>query len=196
MMARASSGSRSAISSVEPLMSANRAVTVFRSPSRLSRSGASVRRTSDSLDFFGGVAGACPSAAAHSPQKSSPGSFEAPHSGHNRASGPAHFAQNLRPSRLSAPHFSQRTLCPQLLEQRLRLFQVGSFESFGEPVIDFCEHRARLVATAGVAKQPREVRRRAEFEESGALPAGNTDRSVQAPLGFARATGVLYQKQI
>src|SRR6516162_8640457 len=32
-MARASSGSRSSISSIEPLMSANRAVTVFRSPS-------------------------------------------------------------------------------------------------------------------------------------------------------------------
>ena len=45
--------------------------------------------------------------AAHSPQKSSPGSFEAPHCGHTRASGAAHFAQNLRPSRLSAPHFAQ-----------------------------------------------------------------------------------------
>src|SRR5260221_14646244 len=33
MIARASSGSRSAISSVEPLMSANSAVTVLRSPS-------------------------------------------------------------------------------------------------------------------------------------------------------------------
>src|SRR4029077_15719012 len=33
MMARASSGSRSCSSSVEPLMSANRAVTVLRSPS-------------------------------------------------------------------------------------------------------------------------------------------------------------------
>ncbi len=33
MIARASSGSRSSISSVEPLMSANSAVTVLRSPS-------------------------------------------------------------------------------------------------------------------------------------------------------------------
>src|SRR5215472_2057869 len=60
------------------------------------------------LAFFADGAEGFASAAAHSPQKSSPGSFEAPHCGHDRASGAAHFAQNLRPSRLSALHFEQR----------------------------------------------------------------------------------------
>ena len=38
-------------------------------------------------------------------------------------------------------------LSAQLVEQRLGVFQVGGVEAFGEPVVDFGEHRARLVAT-------------------------------------------------
>src|SRR5208282_6672535 len=91
----------------EPLMSANSAVTVLRSPSRFSGAGVSATRIGGSLGFFADAVGVCASAAAHSPQKSSPGSFEAPHCGHTRARGAAHFAQNLRPSRLSLPHFVQ-----------------------------------------------------------------------------------------
>jgi hypothetical protein len=107
MMARAYSGSRSSIISVEPLMSANSAVTVLRSPSRFSGAGVSATRIGESLDRAAEAVRAGPSAAAHSPQKSSPGSLEAPHCGHKRASGAAHLAQNLRPSRLSFPHFEQ-----------------------------------------------------------------------------------------
>src|SRR5713101_6378622 len=58
-------------------------------------------------------------AAPHSPQKSSPGSFEAPHRGHWRASATPHFEQNFRPSRLSVPHFEQRMLAPATVAIRL-----------------------------------------------------------------------------
>src|SRR6267378_4462612 len=63
------------------------------------------------------------SPAPHSPQKSSPGSFEAPHPGHCRASATPHFAQNLRPSPLSLPHFVQRIVqFPNLWSRALASF--------------------------------------------------------------------------
>jgi len=51
MIARASSGSRSSISSIDPLMSANNAVTVLRSPSSRSPAGCSgAMRISGAVD--------------------------------------------------------------------------------------------------------------------------------------------------
>jgi len=43
------------------------------------------------------------------------------------------------------------SLYAQLLEQRLGVLQVGGVELLREPVVDFSEHRARLVAAIGVA---------------------------------------------
>src|SRR5262249_1008206 len=107
-MARASSGSRSSINSIEPLMSANNAVTVLRSPSRFLGRDVSAIRTSGSLDFLTSADWGVPNAAPHSPQNFSPDSFVAPHRGHFEASVSPHSAQNFRPSRLSVPHFEQR----------------------------------------------------------------------------------------
>src|SRR4029077_3008569 len=110
MIARASSGSRSRINSVEPLMSANSAVTVLRSPS-IAVDASDAIRIAGSAAFAGSVWAADEgvSDAPQSPQKSSPGSFGAPHFAQERANAPPHFEQNLRPSRLSVPHFAQRT---------------------------------------------------------------------------------------
>src|SRR5215469_12491984 len=106
-MARASSGSRSSIRSIEPLMSAKSAVTVLRSPSKFWGAGVPAIRTQGSSDFLTAVGGV-PSPAPHSPQKFSAGSMAAPHRGHFAASLDPHWVQNFRPSRLSAPHFAQR----------------------------------------------------------------------------------------
>src|SRR5713101_3562077 len=115
-IARASSGSRSSISSVEPLMSANSAVTVLRSPSAVSPVIAAFNGT-DALLGRGGADGAdSANGAPHSPQNLSPVSFEAPQREQRAASGAPHSAQNLRLCRLSPPHFEQRishTDCPQ-----------------------------------------------------------------------------------
>ena len=96
-------------------------------------------------------------AAPHSPQKSSPGSFEAWHCGHWGASRPPHFAQNLRPSRFSLPQFEQRIatrrLLGQLVEQRLRIFQIGQIETLDEPAINFAKDRSRVVTPIGIAQQ-------------------------------------------
>src|SRR5579864_7776832 len=112
-IARASSGSRSRISSVEPLMSANSAVTVLRSPSIVrAPSGCSgATRASDS-----GIDGAAPaetvlsmSGAPHLPQKLEDGGFSALHFAHDLVSAFPHCAQKLLPGVLFVPHFVQRT---------------------------------------------------------------------------------------
>ncbi len=84
MMARASSGSRSCSSSVDPLMSANSAVTVLRSPSIADASSDAVTRT----DRVAASTGVAASAAATS---------DAPQS-----------AQNFAPNALSERHFEHR----------------------------------------------------------------------------------------
>src|SRR5712664_1982740 len=153
--ARASSGSRSSINSIEPLISANSAVTVLRSPSGMSdvSRSAGVIWISGAAGFVaGGLAEtACPfpaSAAPHSPQNFSAGSFSAPHDAHRAFRGAPHSAQNFRPSRFSAAQFEQRILRAQLVEHRFSVLEVGGVEALGEPAVDVAEHRARLVATA------------------------------------------------
>ena len=44
-------------------------------------------------------------------------------------------------------------LIVQLIDQDLCVLQIGGIEAFGEPVVDFGEHRARLIAAIGVAQQ-------------------------------------------
>src|SRR5258708_29873711 len=118
MIARASSGSRSRISSIEPLTSANSAVPVLRSPSSASGelpSGATHTRedalcgvevaTSPPAPF---VSGAPPL-----PQKSDVGGFSALHFAQCFASAFPHFAQKLFVEGLFVPHFEQRIDAPR-----------------------------------------------------------------------------------
>src|ERR1700720_3831678 len=98
MIARASSGSRSRINSVEPLMSAKSAVTVLRSPSSASgehRSGATPALEADPFSVEVATAAPAPfaSGAPHLPQKSDVGGFSALHLEQCLASEFPHFAQ-------------------------------------------------------------------------------------------------------
>ena len=43
----------------------------------------------------------------------------------------------------------------QLVEQRLRLFQVGGVEALAEPAVDFGEDHARLIRTTLLCEQAR-----------------------------------------
>src|SRR5215468_6864691 len=95
-MVPASSGSRSSISSIEPLMSANSAVTVFRSPSRFSGAGDSATRIDESFDFFTEMSVATTRRGApHSPQKRLPEGLSAPHFEQKFASGEPQSPQNF-----------------------------------------------------------------------------------------------------
>src|SRR5262245_21746710 len=107
-MARASSGSRSSIRSIEPLMSANRKVTTLRSPSRFSGVGASVSRIWVWSDFFAEAAGDA-NAAPQCPQNLATGAFSKPHEAHGVLNGVPHSLQNFSPSGFSVLHFAQST---------------------------------------------------------------------------------------
>src|SRR5262249_22887885 len=92
--------------SIEPLMSANNAVTVLRSPSGTS-CGAPTRVAAVSASAVGRcrcrspAAASPPRAAPQAPQNFSPGSFGAPHTGHGAPSAAPHSAQKRRSARLS-----------------------------------------------------------------------------------------------
>src|SRR5271154_3455172 len=111
-MARASSGSRSCSSAVDPLMSANNAVTGLRSPSgRVAVSACSgatrILGIAESGCDAAAPAGCTPLAIAapQSPQNLEPGAFSAPHFGHRIASPLPHWEQNFLPAALnSAPN--------------------------------------------------------------------------------------------
>jgi hypothetical protein len=108
---RAPSGSRPCINSVEPLISANNAVIVLRSPSGellAPTSGGPASATAVDVVTTVARAGATSSGAPHSPQNLSPGWLLTPHLGQLISRGASQAAQNLRPSRLSLPHFEQR----------------------------------------------------------------------------------------
>jgi hypothetical protein len=65
---------------------------------------------------------------------------------------------------LCTANFSpSRHLLTQLIEERFGVFQVGGVESFGEPVVDFGEHCAGLVAVALFVKEAGEARGCAQF---------------------------------
>src|SRR5271154_6305853 len=107
-MARASSGSRSCSSSVEPLISANSAVTVLRSPSRFSEAGGAATRIGESFGFFDDAAAGAANGAPQSSQNFAVGALSAPHFAQRLANGVPHSAQNFLPEVLSVPHFEQR----------------------------------------------------------------------------------------
>src|SRR5713101_9009045 len=109
MIERASSGSRSSINSVEPLMSANSAVTVLRSPSGTAGAVCSAEIVisgvinEDACD--GALAFMAVSAVPQSPQKRLLGGFSTPHFGQQFVNGAPQSPQNFLPAGLSLPHF-------------------------------------------------------------------------------------------
>src|SRR5260370_4694429 len=117
-IARACSGSRSSISSIEPLISANSAVTVLRSPSATSESSgcSCATLTLDVGSAVGDEAAEEPapsvSAAPHLPQKLEVGGFSALHFAQGLVSAVPHWAQKLLTDGLFVPHFEQRIFPP------------------------------------------------------------------------------------
>src|SRR5216683_1302726 len=102
----------SSIKSIEPLISANSAVTVLRSPTLESGSGLSrVTRIAEAAgvaDTLDRCSTSALSDAAHSAQNRAPGGFSNPHRSHRRLNGAAHWMQNFAPSGFSAEQFWQR----------------------------------------------------------------------------------------
>src|SRR5712671_3056422 len=102
MIARAASGSRSSINSIEPLMSANSAVTVLRSPSSAPASAEVCSDATCTLEVSPGdeeVTAAAPapfvSGVPHLPQKSDVEGFSVLQFAQSLESAFPHFAQKL-----------------------------------------------------------------------------------------------------
>src|SRR5215475_13368351 len=70
-----------------------------------------------------------------------------------------------------------------LVEQRLRLFEVGCGEALGEPAVDWGEQVASFGASAFVAPQPGEAHGGAQLPEFGLLLSGDTERLAIQFLG-------------
>jgi len=62
-------------------------------------------------------------------------------------------------------------LSAQLVEQHFRLLEVGGIEAFGEPVVNFLEHRARLIATVLLREHSGQLNRRCQLVRLRALVA-------------------------
>src|ERR1019366_3106800 len=111
MMARAFSGSISSIISVEPLMSANSAVTVLRSPSGGESGSAATVIGTDLFDGKESALRACAASqikrAPHFLQNFEPGAFTTAHDGHTRSSLAPHSAQKTASARFSLRHLGQ-----------------------------------------------------------------------------------------
>src|SRR5262245_42305543 len=68
-----------------------------------------------------------------------------------------------------------RRASPQLVEQRLRLLQIGGIEALGEPAVDRCEEVAGFGATALIAPKPGEAHDGAQLPEFGLLLSGDAE---------------------
>jgi len=104
---RASSGSRSARSSIEPLRSAKSTVTCLRSPSRAAFEVRVFSARCFGVYEFGAAnlaVGVVRSGAAHWPQNLFSGGFAAPQDGQVAVSGAAHSPQNFMPVGFSCWH--------------------------------------------------------------------------------------------
>src|SRR4029450_6069541 len=117
---RASSGSRSASSFIEPLRSAKSTVTCLRSPSsaalevRIFSARCLGVYVSGAVNRGPGAAGEAPKAAPQPPQNFTLGSFENPQEGQARAKGDPHSAQNRRPALLAVPQRGQFIASPSV----------------------------------------------------------------------------------
>src|SRR5215831_3367848 len=140
-MARASSGSRSSINSIEPLMSAKSTVTVLRSPSAFSNAVVSAIRIGSSVDFLTDVGPDAAIAAPHFLQNRAPGLNSALHTGQTSSSFDPHCSQKAASGGLSVLQEGHcMGLVAQLVELRLSVLQIRCFEALGEPIVDLSEH--------------------------------------------------------
>jgi hypothetical protein len=85
---------------------------------------------------------------------------------------------------MSRSLFAQNGARLQLLQQRLGVLEIGGIEAFGEPIVDFGEHRARLIAATLLRKQPREAHCRSQFVKLSARTTRANNRFSKILFSF------------
>ena len=121
-------------------------------------------RIGRSVDFLADAGADGAIALPHFLQNRAPGLTAALHAGQISSSFDPHCSQNVASGGLSVLQEGHcMALGAQLVQQGLGVLQVGGVEALGEPVIDFSEHRTRLVLPIAVAQQPSEAGRRSQL---------------------------------
>src|SRR5215472_12671159 len=70
---------------------------------------------------------------------------------------PRLMRESLNRAAFRTAHTAHPGLGSQFVQQCLGLLEVGGVEAFGEPVVDFGQHRVRFVAAADIAQQAGEA---------------------------------------
>src|SRR5499427_8006824 len=75
-------------------------------------------------------------------------------------------------------------LSPQLLQQCLRLLEVGRVKPLGEPAVDRCQQLVGFCALALLLPQASQAHSSAQFQGFGLLAAGDVEGLTKTPPGF------------
>jgi hypothetical protein len=113
-----------------------------------------------------------------------------PHSRRHYASRRRAVPEGIHQRRLTSPLGIVKTV-----DQCLCSFEIGSFETLVEPIVDRREKRDRLCGPIVVAQQPGEARGSAQFPGQGALPARPTERLLVVIFGRRRSSGSSLQQK-
>src|ERR1700730_220471 len=115
-----------------------------------------------------------------------------PHSRRHYASRRRADPGGIHQRRLASPLGMVKTV-----DQCLCGFEIGSFETLGEPIVDRREKRNRLCGPMLVAQQPGEARGGAQFPGQGSLSARPTERLLVVIFGRRRGSeSSLQQKKL
>jgi hypothetical protein len=95
----------------------------------------------------------------------------------------------------NSAYFPNWRLGVQFIEQYLGVFEIGRVEPFGEPDVDFREHRARFIATALLGQQAGEMYSSAQLPLFGLLMRCNLDRLSKARFCFIFGIGFRLREQ-
>src|ERR1700687_4345492 len=83
-------------------------------------------------------------------------------------------------------------LTAEFFEERLGVLQIGGVEAFGEPAVDYREHRARLVAPAVLDVKARETDGRAKLPRFRTMLPRMLDCSAETLLGLGSFGSILH----
>ena len=87
-------------------------------------------------------------------------------------------------------------LCPEFLQQRLGLLQVGGVESLGEPAIDWRQQPTGLGALALLLPQTSEAHGRSQLPRLGLLATGHSEGLLEAGFRLLLVMRSLFQQQL
>src|SRR5262245_1330359 len=84
----------------------------------------------------------------------------------------------------------------QLVQQLLRVSEVGGVEAFGKPGVDLGQHVSRVLMPALPLQQATQARRGSNFERVMTATSGRLDGAPKADLRFGRVDISLAQEQL